>query len=88
MLEFINVIPADVRRPGAALGCDGSVALVWQDDDYYVTADFYGYDTYVYVIYDRTKSPRPQSGMSYCNKVAKDLLNILVDRFPRGEQND
>jgi len=50
VLRFIDRVPMDVRRPGAALGADGSIALVWQDEENYITAVFYGTGTYSYVV--------------------------------------
>lgn len=80
IIEFISALPADIRSPGAAMGGDGSVALVWQDDDgRYVTADFGGTGTYVFLIDDCGKySGGSQIPATY---IPDELKTYLTQNF-------
>lgn len=46
---LLNLETQGIREPGLAMGTDGSVAVVWISDDYYITADFCGADGYTFV---------------------------------------
>lgn len=46
---LLNLEAQGIREPGLAMGADGTVAVVWISDDYYITADFCDADGYTFV---------------------------------------
>lgn len=46
---LLNLEAQGIREPGLAMGTDGTVAVVWISDDYYITADFCDADGYTFV---------------------------------------
>lgn len=45
-----NARAAHLKEPGLAMGGDGSVAVVWEEKEKYITADFSGDEGYVFLI--------------------------------------
>lgn len=80
--RFVGTLPHNVRRPGAAMGADGSIALVWQDDTHYFTADFYGNGYFTYVMVENKKIV--EQGSSPIGEIPKSFTEAIKANFPRG----
>ncbi|WP_204127396.1 hypothetical protein [Pseudomonas ogarae] len=68
---------AGVVEPSLALGNDGSVAAVWQNDEWYITAVFSGVDDYIFVV-----SQIPEivaSGSHSGTGIAAELIKYLSE---------
>lgn len=75
ILDVVSILPADIKRPGASMGCDGSVCLVWQDDNLYCTMDFKSPGTYAYLVSNRTSILR--SGICESTQLELGFLDYV-----------
>lgn len=67
---------AGVPEPSLVLGNDGSVASVWQNDSWYITAVFSGMEDYIYVV---SKIPEiTASGSQSGGGIAGELYEYLI----------
>ena len=81
VLGFVRSVLPDVRRPAAALGSDGSIALVWQGDKHYITAVFYGTGSYSYVV--RQQRQTVAAASSRTDFIPTELCNPIRQFFKR-----
>ena len=72
---LLNLEAQCIREPGLAMGADGTVAVVWISDDYYITADFCDADGYTFVATVDQKAV----SMGYCSTtdLAPELQSTL-----------
>jgi hypothetical protein len=81
VLGFVRSVLPDVRRPAAALGADGSIALVWQDSKRYITAVFYGTGSYSYIV--RQQKQIVAAASSRADAIPVELRNPICQFFER-----
>ncbi len=76
---------AEVEQPSLALGNDGSVAAVWQNDLWYMTAVFSGVGDYIYVV--SKTSEITASGSHSGGSIAGELFEYLIGYSREDEQS-
>lgn len=80
--RFLEVAQrAQIQVPVLAMGGDGSVAVVWTEDDVYITADFDGTGSYSFFVSKGDKLLC--EGQEQVGTMAPDLHPYLVASFGR-----
>lgn len=80
--QFLEVAQrAQIQVPGLAMGGDGSVAVVWTDDDVYIAADFDGTGSYSFFV--SKGDTLLCEGQAQAGTMAPNLHPYLVASFGR-----
>uniref|UniRef100_UPI0013DEACB5 hypothetical protein n=1 Tax=Pseudomonas viridiflava TaxID=33069 RepID=UPI0013DEACB5 len=65
----------DIQVPSLAMGGDGSVAVIWTDQNFYISADFDGTDDYSFFISEGDEFIN--DGVSASDKLDERLASYL-----------
>lgn len=72
---------AQIKVPGLAMGGDGSVAVIWRNEDVYISVEFDGTGSYTFLVCKGDELLR--SGHEDADRIAVDLHPCLVAYFGR-----